>query len=192
MFKIINIPNILTSTRIILTPFIVVAIIGGDFSLAIILLVVSALTDGFDGLTARLLNQETAIGAMLDPVADKTLMLGCYYALAAVGAMPLWLAAIVIGRDFLIICGVIFLKIKAVPLKISPTSISKVTTTAQLFAVLFFIIGQITPELGQTDLRAIGYITAGITLASGFDYFIAGIKLYKTRMSEQSNNTSKA
>src|SRR5437899_2382940 len=96
-------PNLLTVARLLLAPFILWTIASGRHRVALALFVVAALTDGLDGLLARRFRQITAIGAYLDPIADKVLLSGAYLSLAAAGSVPWWLVAVIFGRDVLLL-----------------------------------------------------------------------------------------
>jgi cardiolipin synthase len=96
-------PNLLTASRLALTPFIVDAILGAHHGRALLLLVVAGVSDGADGLLARRLAVTSRVGAYLDPVADKVLMSAVFIAMAMSGIAPWWYVAIVFGRDFLIL-----------------------------------------------------------------------------------------
>jgi len=101
-----NIPNLLTLTRIILVPVIVILLIQASFFKAMIVFVVAGITDGLDGFLARVLNQKTVLGSYLDPLADKALILTSFVTLSILGVVPSWLSVIVISRDCIILIGI--------------------------------------------------------------------------------------
>ena len=100
-----NIPNLLTLLRIILVPVIVILLIQGLFLKALIVFVVAAFSDVLDGFLARILRQKTALGAYLDPIADKALLASSFVTLSILHVIPGWLAVIVISRDVIILLG---------------------------------------------------------------------------------------
>src|SRR4030065_2641137 len=100
-----NIPNLLTLLRIILVPVIVILLIQGVFLKALIAFIVASLSDVLDGFLARILHQQTALGAYLDPIADKALLASSFVTLSVLHVIPGWLTGIVITRDFLILLG---------------------------------------------------------------------------------------
>ncbi|MCX7634675.1 MAG: CDP-alcohol phosphatidyltransferase family protein, partial [Syntrophales bacterium] len=123
-----NVPNALTVLRILLVPVIVILLMQGSFFKALVLLTISGITDGLDGFLARFLNQQTVLGAYLDPIADKALLMSCFITLAIKHVIPGWLSVIVISRDCIILIGISVLVIMSVPLEIKPSFVSKVTT----------------------------------------------------------------
>jgi cardiolipin synthase len=173
-----NIPNILTLLRIVLVPVIVIFLIQGAFLKALIVLAVSGVTDALDGFLARILHQQTVLGAYLDPIADKALLASCFVTLSIKGIIPGWLTVIVISRDFIILVGIAILSIMSIPYEIRPSLISKITTAIQLFTVLFFLLFCITPQfIDYRWLIVAQWITALFTVLSGLNYMIRGIKL---------------
>ena len=135
-----NVPNLLTLARILLVPITVIFLMQGAFAKALILLVVSGITDALDGFFARILNQQTVLGAYLDPIAYKALLASCFVTLSIKGIIPGWFTVIVISRDLIILIGIAIMSIMSIPYKISPSVISKITTALQLFTLVFFLM----------------------------------------------------
>lgn len=141
-------PTVLTLVRLISTPVIVSAMIKQRWGVAFWLIVVSSLTDLFDGYIARTFNQKTLLGAMLDPLADKLLVLSVYFTLAFVQSplfsIPLWFVLLVLLKELILISGILFLYFKKDFLDIKPTLLGKITMVMQilfiiwLFACYFF------------------------------------------------------
>jgi cardiolipin synthase (CMP-forming) len=132
-----NIPNTLTLLRILLVPIVIWAIASHDYTLAFTLFVVAGVTDALDGAIARHFDMRTELGAYLDPLADKLLIMSIYTSLALTGALPVWLALLVFSRDVLIMGGVQLASLMENPVTIKPNFLSKVNTTAQIsFAAL--------------------------------------------------------
>lgn len=174
-----NIPNILTLLRILLVPLIVIFLMQGAFFKALVVLAFSGITDALDGFLARILHQQTVLGAYLDPIADKALLASCFVTLSIKGIIPGWLTVIVISRDFIILVGIAILSIMSIPYEIRPSLISKLTTAIQLFTVLFFLLFCITPVfIDYRWLIAAQWITALFTIISGLNYMVRGIKLH--------------
>jgi len=101
----INIPNILTITRILVTPFFVILLLKDMYALALMVFTLASVSDGLDGFIARCFNQKTLLGAYLDPIADKLLLTASFVSMAILHLIPEWLAVIVISRDVLIAIG---------------------------------------------------------------------------------------
>lgn len=173
-----NIPNALTVMRIIFVPVIVILLMQGEFFKALIVFALSGISDGLDGFLARILNQQTELGAYLDPIADKALIISCFVTLSVKQIIPGWLSVIVVSRDCIILLGVAVLAIMSVSFKIRPTIISKMTTVLQLLTV-FLVLAVHSLSL-QGDLKAVlwGFyvVTAILTIASGLDYIFKGIR----------------
>ena len=173
-----NIPNLLTLLRIILVPIVVIFLIQGSFGKAMITFVAAALTDALDGFLARTLGQQTALGAYLDPIADKALLASSFVTLSILHVIPGWLTVIVISRDIIILLGILVLSMMTISVKIRPTSVSKITTAMQLSTVLMVLADRCFPgyihEILPTGLF---WLTALFTIISGLDYIIRGQKL---------------
>ena len=110
-----NIPNLITLLRIILVPVIVILLIQGSFFKALIVFIVAGLSDALDGFLARVLKQQTVLGAYLDPIADKALLVSSFVTLSVLHIIPSWLVVIVISRDFIILLGISVLSIMERP-----------------------------------------------------------------------------
>jgi cardiolipin synthase len=173
-----NIPNLLTLLRIILVPVIVILLIQGEFFKALVVFVLAGLTDSLDGVMARILHQQTAVGAYLDPIADKALLASSFITLSVLHVIPGWLTVIVISRDFIILLGILVLSIMSIELKIKPFFISKITTALQLITVLAALAGRSLPEIGgPIGLLPFYWVTALFTVISGLCYIARGLAL---------------
>ncbi len=139
----VNIPNSLTVFRIVLVPVIVILLIQGEYTKALVCFIIAGVTDGLDGMLARRLNQTTVVGSYLDPLADKVLLISMYATLAIIGVIPGWLSVIVISRDCIILGGILVLTLMSVSLEIRPSFISKINTTLQLIAVFFALVMEV-------------------------------------------------
>ena len=104
-----TIPNLITSIRIILVPVFIIYIINDDFYSALVVFILAGLSDGADGLIARLFDQKSKLGAFLDPLADKFLLATAFVILSLRAFIPSWLTVLVISRDVLILVGVLLL-----------------------------------------------------------------------------------
>lgn len=172
------IPNLLTMARIAMALPLALAILGGRPLLALGLALASGLSDVLDGWLARRYRWESRIGALLDPVADKLLMLAAIVPLGALGVFPAWLVLLVVGRDVVIVTGALAWHRYIAPLEGRPTPLSKLTTASQIALVLVALVELIEsvrlPELVWTTMV---FLVAGLTLASGLHYVVAwGIK----------------
>lgn len=132
-----SIPNLITLARILLVPVLVWAIISEQMRLAFLLFLAAGISDAVDGYLAKRFGMATELGAYLDPLADKVLIVSIYVALGIVGALPAWLVILVVSRDIMIVGAVILSWLVGRPVAMKPLTVSKLNTAAQiLFATL--------------------------------------------------------
>lgn len=172
-----NIPNFLSLMRIFLVPVLVIFLIQGSFLNAFIVFIVAGITDALDGFLARILNQKTVLGAYLDPLADKALLISTFVTLSILGIIPAWLTVIVVSRDFVILLGVSVLFFMSVSFEVRPTFVSKVTTVLQLLTV-FLALGLrcLTEDFSCQLIEMVYWVTALVTVISGLNYVAKGVK----------------
>ncbi|MFH0810153.1 MAG: CDP-alcohol phosphatidyltransferase family protein [Pseudomonadota bacterium] len=172
----INLPNLITLLRIILTPLFVILVINHMLIEAAVTFGVAAVSDGLDGFLARTLRQKTALGSYLDPIADKLLLTSAYVSLAILGALPSWLAVIVISRDVIILVGATMLHLIHGPIPIRPLPISKLTTVFQLTTLLGVLLAG-SEQFGWLNhyLTVLYAATAALTVISGLRYIFIGV-----------------
>jgi cardiolipin synthase (CMP-forming) len=172
-----TIPNLLTILRVVLTPAFVTFFMSQDHQAAFFIFVAAGLTDALDGTLARLLHQRSNLGAMLDPLADKMLLVASFICLAIRGWVPPWLAVIVVSRDIIIVGGLLLMTFLDINVRerIKPTFVSKLNTTAQM-ALIVSVLADKAFDLG------IGFVVpflvwsvAGLTAVSGAHYLRRGI-----------------
>ena len=161
-----SIPNLITLMRAILVPVVFWLLLAGHLKAAFVLFVVAGVSDAIDGLLARRFGWQTELGAYLDPLADKLLIVSIFVALGVRGELPSWLVIAVVSRDVLILLAIIVSWLVHKPIKIDPLSVSKATTVAQL-ALAALVLADEGFVLGLTDYReALVWITAALTVAS--------------------------
>lgn len=175
-----NIPNSLTTLRILLIPVFVGFLVYEQVDRALLVLVVAGLTDALDGTVARIINQRTRLGAILDPLADKLLMVSGFVALAALHLIPSWVAILVVSRDFILIAGTLVARLTESPLDITPTVLGKGTTVFQLSYLVLVLLFRATNR-DVAFLDPLLYLTAAATLASGLHYLYRGFLRVSTR-----------
>jgi cardiolipin synthase len=133
----LSIPNLITLARIILVPVVVWLIASGQLRLAFLFFLAAAISDGVDGFLAKRFGMKTELGAYLDPLADKVLIVSIYVTLGITGVIPLWVVILVVSRDFMIVGAIILSWVINRPVKIKPHMVSKVNTGVQIvFACL--------------------------------------------------------
>jgi len=169
--RIWTVPNQITLLRLGFLPCFLILISYEHYRWALLVLVVAALSDGFDGLLARKLNQKSALGAYLDPIADKLLLSSSFVILAFKGKLAWWLTIMVLSRDILL------LTVAAVILLISgyrpfpPSILGKCTTAVQILLVFLVVLGAAYPaDSFAPPIRILVYTVAALTTVSGFHY----------------------
>lgn len=166
----LTLPNLITLARFFVVPVIVYFMISGQWATAFWLFVLAGLSDAVDGIIARHFNQKTEIGAYLDPVADKVLLVAVFVILAVNHHLPLWLVITVVSRDILIVGAVVLSSIMGTALTIEPIFVSKATTAAQIALAAYAFAAQVWLfDMGFAGQILI-YTTAGLTLASAAAY----------------------
>jgi cardiolipin synthase len=169
-----TLPNFITLVRLAALPFFLVCISDGRFDIALAIFVAAGLSDGIDGFLARRFDMKSALGAYLDPIADKLLLMSSYLFLAipsypARMKVPVWLAVMVLSRDFLLLLVGLLLILTSGTKRFPPTWAGKVTTVVQIVTVLFVLCANLWPWPREILLIAYG-ATASVTVISGFDY----------------------
>ena len=171
-----NLANKISIARIILTPFFIAAIVYARLDIALILFTLAIISDGVDGFIARTFNQKTQLGTILDPIADKLLLVSAYICLAMVNTIPSYLKLppyvpiIVISRDAIIILGSIVVYLIKGDLKASPSIVGKITTFFQMITIVSIL-------LQFEHSYIIWNIAVLLTVISGMDYIVKGSRL---------------
>jgi cardiolipin synthase len=132
----LSIPNLITLGRILLVPILVWAIAAGEMRIAFLLFLVAGLSDLVDGFLAKRFNMATELGAYLDPLADKAMIVSIYVALGIAGAIPRWLVILVVSRDIMIVSAVMLSWLVGKPVQLKPLTVSKLNTVAQILLAL--------------------------------------------------------
>jgi cardiolipin synthase len=174
----VNLPNFFSIARIVLFFPFIYFLLNGCYGYALAVGFAAALTDLIDGALARLLRQQTVLGTYLDPAADKLFMTASFITLAAVGLLPLWLTLLVIGRDVMIVLGVLILHFLSLPLEARPSMASKVTTALQLATLGAPLLSLSVYPLPWLTAALIVACTAG-TIISGLQYIGRGVSILK-------------
>jgi len=128
----LSIPNLITLARILAVPVILWAITSGEMRIAFALFLAAGLSDLIDGFLAKRFGMATELGAYLDPLADKAMIISIYVALGIVEAIPRWLVILVVSRDIMIVSAVILSWLVDKPVKLKPIAVSKLNTVAQI------------------------------------------------------------
>lgn len=168
-------PNIITLGRVFAVPVTVYCILTGNLEAAFWLFVAAGVSDAADGAIARLFDARTVLGSVLDPLADKALLVSVYLSLAKTGGVPLWLAILVVFRDALLIGGVLLTYTLRQAVTVHPLYVSKINTLAQILlaaAALAAGAGLVRdPQAaGVSLITALGWLVAATTVLSGALY----------------------
>ena len=173
----LNLPNFLTVLRILLVPVLVVALLAeGGRTVDIIAAVVFALasvTDALDGYLARSRSQETSFGKLMDPVADKLLIIAAILALVSLGRVAAWVAMVIVAREFAVTVARMAARSEGVV--IAANWWGKVKTAVQVVTILLLIL--IVPSPLWVDVLV--YVMVGVTVISGIDYFFGMRRLLR-------------
>lgn len=171
-----SIPNIITLGRILLVPVIVWAIASGQLGIAFILFLIAGISDAVDGFLAKRFNMGSEIGRLLDPLADKALLVSIYVALGIFDLIPRWLVILVVSRDLMIIAAVIVSWLVEKPVVLKPLMVSKLNTVAQvLFAALILAAHSFGFSPAPVDMLLM-IAVAILTLASVVVYLLEWIR----------------
>ena len=170
-------PNAICVARMLLVVPIATALFAGAYPWTLALFAVAAMSDGLDGWLAKRFGWTSALGKLLDPIADKVLLVSVFLMLAWIGLVPAWLAWAVVLRDVIIVAGAIAYRLLVGPVVGRPTIVSKLNTLLQLSLVLAVIAAAIWPEWPQPLTLLLGAAAFVTTVASGIDYVLTYARL---------------
>jgi cardiolipin synthase len=174
--RVLNIPNTLTITRIVIIPVFVTAVLYRRYEYALYLFAGAGITDFLDGLAARLTNQKTVMGTFLDPLADKFLLVTSFILFAVYGWIPKWLAIAVISRDLVVVVGWLLLYLITHNSRVEPVFTGKLAIALQLIVLAYILLGVNLPSLPPLP-NFFFLLTAAVTALSGLQYIYRGFTL---------------
>lgn len=172
-----HIPNIISVLRIILVIPIMIAFWNEDYKLAFVLILIAGVSDGVDGFLARFFNWRSRLGAILDPLADKILLICLFVIFAIKGLLPLWLIYLVVGRDIIILLGGFIYNFFIAKIEIRPLFISKINTTLQIALVLLVALKLASMQIAPWVLNGMIILVTFSTLISGISYVVIWTRL---------------
>jgi cardiolipin synthase len=149
-----------------LVPVVVWAIASGAMQLAFVLFLAAGISDAVDGFLAKRFGMTTELGAYLDPLADKTMLVSIYVTLAIVGDIPLWLVILVTSRDIMIVSAVILSWLVDKPVKLKPLMVSKLNTVAQILLALVVLAARAFVFDADLAIRTLMALVAVLTSLS--------------------------
>lgn len=178
-----TVANCITMARLILVPFFVYFFAVGDKGTAFVIFCIASCSDFIDGTVARLLNQMSEWGAILDPIADKLLLESSFLCLVITGVLPIWFFALALTRDLMIVFGIVFLEFRHIDFPHRAIWSSKIATFAQMVTIAFGLLWLWKPHimLFEYNMQFYGeismYISAFLIVISGALYVRRGLGL---------------
>jgi cardiolipin synthase (CMP-forming) len=179
-----TVPNLLTLSRILLTPLLMWFLVRRRLNEALVVFFIAGMTDILDGAIARLFHQKSKFGAVLDPLADKFLLVSSFLILGHLSLIPGWLVIIAVARDGLIVLGTTLLFVLRFQLEVRPSVLGKLTTLTQLLSVVLALSSSLT-SLPPWNYLLLFLITAVLSVATGVQYVRRGISVVRSQLSER-------
>lgn len=168
--------NLITILRFVLVPGVVYAMLAGRWEWAFAGFVIAGISDGVDGFVARAFDQRTELGAYLDPMADKLLLVSVFVVMGFIGELPLWLVVAAVSRDALIICAVLLSTVMGNPIAMKPLMVSKVNTAVQI-VLAAAVLAELAFQADFGPLRGGLIMLSGLlTVASAAAYLVAWLR----------------
>jgi cardiolipin synthase len=169
----VSIPNLITLGRILLVPVVIWAITSGEMRVAFALFLAAGISDAVDGFLAKRFGMTSELGAYLDPLADKVLIVSIYVALGISRALPIWLVILVVSRDIMIVGAFMLSWLVGRPMEVRPLAVSKINTVAQIFLAGLVLAARGFGWQAEPVLTATIALVAGLTLLS-VAFYLAG------------------
>lgn len=183
-----SIPNLITLGRVILVPVVFWLLLTGELQAAFLAFVVAGISDAVDGFLAKRFNWETELGAYLDPLADKLLIVCIFIALGVTARLPLWLVILVVSRDVLIVIAVVLSWLLEHPTPMKPLAISKMNTVAQIVLAGAVLADEAFALKLKGPVQLLILAAAATTVAS----LVAYLRVWLRHMTEHETPGSKS
>lgn len=172
----LTIPNMITIMRLVLVPAVVLAMLDMRWDWAFAGFLIAGISDGVDGFIARRFNQHSRLGAYLDPMADKLLLVSVFVVMGFIGELPLWLVVTMVSRDALIVCAVLLSTVMSHPVEMKPLFVSKANTAIQI-VLAAVVLGELALTVHLDPLRPVLILLSGVlTVASAAAYLVAWLR----------------
>jgi cardiolipin synthase len=165
-----DIPNIITLFRFLLVPPVVVLLLKQQFASALVVFGIAGFSDALDGFLAKHYGWTSRLGGLLDPLADKLLLLGCFITLGWLGLIPWWLIVLVVVRDIVILTGAVVYNFLIEQLEAAPSPVSKLNTFTQILLVLAIMFAEGIQAVPDLWLDVLLYSVLVTTVWSGIGY----------------------
>ena len=181
-----TLPNLISIGRLFLVPLTIWLIVSGEALTAFWIFVLAGVSDGVDGFIARHFNMRSVLGAYLDPLADKALLVSIYVTFAVLAEIPVWVTILVVSRDVLIIGAVMLAGMLGHPIAMRPRAVSKLNTVAQI-VLAALVLGDLAFTIDLSMLRRIMVVSVGVlTIGSAFVYAVDWVRHMATDKSSPS------
>lgn len=173
------IPNIITMLRVLLVPVIIWYVLNKQYGTALVLFLTAGISDAVDGFVARRFGMRSELGATLDPLADKILIIATVLALGRLGLLPVWLMLVIVCRDLVIAGGALAWHFAIGRVEMAPSFISKINTFVQV-GMIFLILCHVSSLVQISAVRPFLYYLVLLTsLVSGIQYVLVwGMKAW--------------
>lgn len=172
----VTIPNFITIFRFLLVPAVIWALVTGNKEWALVCFVVAGVSDGIDGFIARHFDQRSELGAYLDPMADKLLLVSVFVVLGYMGELPLWLVIAAVSRDALIVAAVLLSNLMGHPVAMKPLFVSKANTATQIVLAIV-VLGELAFAVAFGPARFLLVVLCGLlTVASAAAYLVQWLR----------------
>ncbi len=168
----IYLPNLLTLGRIALVPFLIVLLQDQQFMLSLCVFLVAGITDALDGYIAKRFDARTQLGAILDPLADKALILSAYITLSVLLLIPFWLVVVVVFRDVIIIVGYLIMTLSFGSIEMRPLLVSKLNTFMQIVYILvaLAVLAKVSSLAPVQPLLALVVLVTSVVSGAAYVY----------------------
>lgn len=170
MLKREDIPNLISVLRIFMSIPVVWMLLEQQFGVALVLFAIAGISDGLDGYLAKHYGWQSQLGGLLDPLADKVLLISSYLTLAVIDVIPVWLVLLVVLRDLVIVTGALVYHFRVMELTAKPSIISKFNTFSQIILVLAVVLNRGLVGLPELLLESLIWLVMATTIASGVNY----------------------
>ncbi len=179
----LNLPNYLTLIRIAAIPFFLVLLFSRLYNYALLVFLIGGITDALDGLVARFTNQRTRLGAYLDPLADKLLIISSLVVLTLIDAVPAWLTILVLSRDVIVTLGygAIYFVVEE-RMEIQPSTLGKINTFLLLLTITIVLVSLYDPNMIPSPVPFYLFLLSAVTtIISGLQYVYRGLVWFQER-----------
>lgn len=165
-----DIPNLISGGRILLTLPVVYFLLSHDYTMALILFAVAGFSDGLDGFLAKQFGWQSRLGGLLDPLADKALLVTSFLVLGATGLIPIWLVLLAVCRDLVIVGGTLYYNFMVEDVQAAPSLVSKLNTLLQIMLVILVTMDAGPQPVSALVLEGLQWALAATLLMSGGHY----------------------